>query len=209
MTQLDIAFIEKNVETIIPKITQESVDVYRFLSSEFKKSKVDCNYLFQFVFRSFYRIDNAGLTSDFKKRYFELLEAARDAESIDIAGIVTELQEFPNLKGQASVQFSFATKLASTANNRYPIYDKEVGRMFDFEAPYSIKDTTKRLAKYSDFYQGLTSSYEKIIVDGQLKSARNLFRTFYSAYEVDFPEMKVIDFIVWQAGKLKNMIKKN
>jgi hypothetical protein len=206
MTQLDLDFIEQNAEIIIPNIGYESVAVYRFLCAEFNKPRVDKNHLFQFVFRSFYRIDNAGLTSAFKNRYFELLEASRDLESIDIEGIVTDLQKFPNLKGQESMQFSFATKLACTANSKYPIYDSEVGRMFGFNAPYYIKDTTKRLRMYSNFYQELTDRYEKIITDGELANARNLFRETYVNKEEDFPEVKVIDFIVWQAGKLRKTI---
>ncbi len=208
MTQLDLDFIEQNAEIIIPNIRHESVEVYRFLCAEFNKSKVDKNYLFQFVFRSFYRIDNAGLTSAFKKRYFELLEDVRNAESIDIANLVKELQKYPNLKGQETLQFSFATKLANTANSKYPIYDSEVARMFDFKTPGHAQDSLDRLDKYINFYQELRESYEAIIANEHLKSVRDLFRTTFSTCDEDFPEMKMIDFIVWQAGKLKKHVKK-
>jgi hypothetical protein len=33
--------------------------------------------VFQFTFRSFYRLDNAGLTPEFKSKYFALLEESR------------------------------------------------------------------------------------------------------------------------------------
>ena len=48
---------------IIENIDQESVDVFNFLKTEYSKSDVTKNHLFQFVYRSFFRLDNAGLTT--------------------------------------------------------------------------------------------------------------------------------------------------
>ena len=61
-----IEFIENNSTEIIENIDFESIEVYNFLKSQFEMSNVTENYLFQFVFRSFYRLDNAGLTPKFK-----------------------------------------------------------------------------------------------------------------------------------------------
>lgn len=143
---LDSTFIEQNADSIVRDIGRESIDVYRFLSDRFLQSNVSSDTIFQFVFRSFYRLDNAGLTDIFKTRYFELLEANRRNESIDLTSIVTELYEFPNRKSHNTLQFSFATKLANTVNCSYPIYDSKVGLMFDFQVPGSYKAFEVRLA---------------------------------------------------------------
>ena len=51
------------------RVGRESVDVYLFLCDEFARGPVTQNYLFQFVYCSFYRLDNAGLTPEFKFSY--------------------------------------------------------------------------------------------------------------------------------------------
>ena len=76
---------------------------------------------------AFYRLDNAGLTPEFKSKYFMLLEESRNLPEVYLRNLVKELYAIPNLKGQQSLQFSFVTKLANTVNRQYPIYDSEVG----------------------------------------------------------------------------------
>ena len=62
-----VEMIKDNEDEMINRISYESLDVYMFLKKEFEKSDVRKNYTFQFVYRSFYRLDNAGLTEEFKK----------------------------------------------------------------------------------------------------------------------------------------------
>lgn len=50
---------------IINNIAFESVNVYQFLHNEFNKGYFIKNNLFHFVYRSFYRLDNAGLSTAF------------------------------------------------------------------------------------------------------------------------------------------------
>jgi len=50
------SWIEKNNQAIIENIDYENIDVYSFLQSEYQKSDTTTNYLFQFVYRSFYRL---------------------------------------------------------------------------------------------------------------------------------------------------------
>ena len=113
-------WIEKHSTEIIENIDQESVDVYNFLKKEFNESNVNENYLFQFVFRSFYRIDNAGLTPEFKKEYFEILEENRNEKQFDFEKVLRRLFSFPNRKGQNTLQFSFATKMFNTIDDKMP-----------------------------------------------------------------------------------------
>jgi len=111
--------LEEKSETLA-NLNQGSIDVLKFLQSEFYKGDVSRNQLFQFVFRSFYRLDNAGLTPEFKKKYFELMESSRGKQLFDIKIILCELEKFPRTKEKkkgeekGSLQFSFATKLMNT-----------------------------------------------------------------------------------------------
>lgn len=205
---LDSSFIEQNAESIVHAIGRESIDVYRFLSNRFRRNNVSSDTVFQFVFRSFYRLDNAGLTGTFKTRYFELLEAHRGEENIDLTSIVAQLYKLPNLKSHNTLQFSFATKLANTVNCNYPIYDSKVGLMFDFQVPANCKAFEVRLAQYMDQYADIQSTYARVISNCDLIDARRFFRQVYAVDEYQVPETKVIDFIVWQAGKAKEVHKK-
>ena len=81
--------------------------------------------MFQFTYRSFYRLDNAGLTPEFKSRYFELLQEYR-IKPIDLKDICVDLYEYKTRKGYNSVQFSFATKLANTIDENYSINEQNI-----------------------------------------------------------------------------------
>jgi hypothetical protein len=85
---------------ILANLNQESIEVFKFLQSEFHKGDVTKNHLFQFVFRSFYRLDNAGLTPEFKTGYFELMESSRGKQLFEIEIILCELEKFPRIKEQ-------------------------------------------------------------------------------------------------------------
>ena len=89
-TEEIIRIIESNSQKIEDKISKESIDVYNFLNLQFndKEKNIEKNYLFQFVYRSFYRIDNAGLTSEFKTEYFKILQEYRYTENFDFFNIL-------------------------------------------------------------------------------------------------------------------------
>lgn len=73
LSQKILFTIKENYIEAINKLSTESFDVYGFINDEFKNTEdITKNHLFQFVFRSFYRLDNAGLTQEFKTRYFQL-----------------------------------------------------------------------------------------------------------------------------------------
>lgn len=197
-----VAALNENAQVTVEAVGKEAVDVYLFLCHEFARSPVTQNCLFQFVYRSFYRLDNAGLTREFKSAYFECMEDARDGSSVDLAGIAHKLHKFPNRKGQANLQFSFITKLANTINPGYPIYDAEVAKCFGFRPPYNTKPFDTRLQEYLTFYESLRKSYEEIAIQGSMEKSVGLFKRIYSPAADRVPQVKVLDFIFWAAGKV-------
>jgi hypothetical protein len=176
--------------------------VYRFLSEEFARGSVLENYVFQFTYRSFYRLDNAGLTPDFKREYFALLEQARNVPEVDLPGLTRKLFLVPNRKGHQSLQFSFVSKLSNTVNPQYPLYDAAVASVFGFRAPYNYKPFDVRLSEYMAFYNKLRIIYAEIISTDAVQEPRQMFREIYAAPPDSIPEIKVLDFIFWSAGKL-------
>lgn len=192
-----------NAHSIIRGIGKESFDVYLFLKEEFDKGPILENHLFQFVYRSFYRLDNAGLTSEFKSEYFRLMDECRSSGCIDLRSLTKNLYEIPNRKGQNSLQFSFVTKLANTIDNDCPIYDSEVARMFSFRPPYTNKTMEERLTIYSDFYDKLKNYYHHLLNGNTCKIIFDCFHEKYPNNNYSrVPRLKLLDFFFWSAGKI-------
>ncbi len=198
---LSILIKNDNARRIIDGIGRESVDVYLFLLEEFARGPVTENFVFQFVYRSFYGIDQAGLTPKFKSAYFEYLEQHRGVLELDLGAVTERLRNFPNRKGDTTLQFSFVTKLANTVNSSYPIYDGEIAKVFAFQAPYSYKPFSDRLKLYLDFYEFLRQFYKDVTADESMKVLVELFKSTYST-AVGIPPVKILDFIFWSSGKL-------
>lgn len=196
-----LAWIENDAAAILAHLEPESIAVYRFLSQRFKSHDPTNDGLFQFVFRSFYRLDNAGLTADFKKRFFELMSVAKAEGTADIHAISLELREFPTLKGNNSLQFSFATKLAATISPHLPIYDSKVATIFGYRTPYHRKCFEDRLAANLRFHSTLQAIYQRIIDENSFPTVRALFRSKSGASEQEITEHKALDFIFWTAGR--------
>jgi hypothetical protein len=200
----DLSRIEDNATAIVDRIGHEAVSVYCFLADELARTpRITDSPVFQFVYRSFYRLDSAGLSPEFKTRYFELLQLARSTPAVDLRALTNELMGCPNLKGQRSMQFSFVTKLTNTVNPRYPIYDSEVASVFGFRVPAHTKPPAERLNRFMAFHDWLEAAYSAILNEDRLMAVRVRFGDVYAAHAARVPDVKVLDFIFWAAGKLK------
>jgi hypothetical protein len=200
----DIRKLQSYDSVILDNIREETIDVYLYIVDEFRRVNILTNNVFQFVYRSFYGLDRAGLTDEFKSEYFRLLESARDSVQVDIRDIVSRLYEYPNRRGKKALQFSFATKLLHTVNDQYPVYDSAVALMFDFNAPYSYKPFEKRLEEYTFFYNHLQNIYVEILASQVLEDLINGFRQRFPRQQAKISDVKTLDFIFWSAGKLKS-----
>ena len=174
------SWIENHSKEVVESIEQESINVYNFLRREFEKSNVTENHLFQFVYRSFYRIDNAGLTTEFKKEYFKILEEYRHKENFDFHDVLTRLNLFHNLKGHKTLQFSFATKMLNMIDDSMPIYDSKVTKMFSFSRPYQ-SDFQIKLDKYLEQFEVIKNGYNQI-------AEQNLLSKTFKLIEQNFPD---------------------
>lgn len=200
--------VHKRLDEILENLDRESIDVYNFLNAEFKKGDVTRNYLFQFVFRSFYRLDNAGLTPEFKSRYFELMEGNRGNKSmeINIEELLKELEKIPRIKEnkteekKGSFQFTFATKLKNTLDENYPIYDFKVSKAIIGSSYSPAGKFEKKLKSYLSRLEVIRKTYSYIIENES-------FASIFSDFDKSFPDnglsdLKKLDFIFWSYGKL-------
>lgn len=198
--------VRKVPDEILNKFDRESIDVYNFLISEFQKSDVTKNYFFQFVFRSYYRLDNAGLTTEFKSRFFELMEENRNNKSVEIEDLLRELEKYPRIKeikkeeDKGSFQFSFATKLINTIDPTYPIYDSKVSKAIIGTVYNPSGNFARKLEVYRARHEVIRNTYSYIL---ESKSFSDLFSSFDNSFpDNGLSDLKKLDFIFWSYGKL-------
>jgi len=198
-----ISSISKNEKVIIANINSKDLDTYVSIKDEFLKGGVGSNGAFQLKFNSFYRLNGAGLTKEFKSAYFKLMEENRNTEDFDnrqIKEILLELFKYKNAQGNNCIHFSFATKLMHTINNNLPIYDSMIKKVFGFTGPHSYNNINEKINNYLIHYEAIKDTYRQIIENNKLNST-------FALFDLKFPnstlsKTKTLDFIFWTAGKL-------
>ena len=195
-----IGLIDNNSQAIVGNISRESIDVYNFLKTQFDVTNVIENYLFQFVYRSFYRLDNAGLTKEFKAEYFNILEEYRYQDNFDYLIILKRLYDIPNYRGLNTLQFSFVTKMQNTISNSSPIYDSEVAEVFSFKRPKYNLSFEDKVKFYLEQLSMISQTYDLLIQNDNLGQIMILFDNNFPNHNLD--KTKVFDFLFWSAGKV-------
>jgi hypothetical protein len=204
MTEKVLQTILNNYKMALNVLQTESFDVYNFIKEEFQKTDdVTKNHLFQFVYRSFYRLDNAGLTPELKTKYFDLLQEYRNKD-IDLKNICLDLYEYKTRKDKNSIQFSFVTKLANTIDSSYPIYDSEVIKLFDFKQPYYLKEKNSKIDKYLEQYQYILFTSNELIKNEKVLSIFNEMNELFGSSCINMSNSKKLDTLMWGVGKVMN-----
>ena len=195
--------IDEEQDGILSRLTFESIAVYSFLKNEYAKENILNNLVFQFVFISYYKLDNAGLSDEIKRCFFELL--AQKQTNLEL--ILSKLYEIPTLKGVNTIQFSFATKLLHTIDNDKPLFDSNVEKSTNIKLRGSDKDT--KIRSRIEAYDSLEKLYAKLKEDDKTKKLISKFRLKFKVNDEKIFDTKVLDFIMWSLGRPKNQRKKN
>jgi hypothetical protein len=202
LTQQILTTILEKKDEAFKSLDVESFHVYNFLKEEFYKTNdIRENCLFQFTYRSFYGLDNAELTKEFKNRYFELMQEYRTT-SIDLKEICIDLYNYRTQDGLNRVQFSFATKLANTIDDSYPIYDSEVAKVFNFNQPYYLKDRNLEIDKYLEQYDYIKHVSSQLSANENIKEIFLEMDDLYGVSCKSISNIKKLDFLVWRVGGL-------
>jgi len=191
----------KHQQAALSFLDNEPIDVYLFLQNRFEAT-CDCrtDRVFQFLFRSYYRPDNAGLSDNFKIAYSSLLQMNRGAETVDMEGICRELFHYETARRIQSLKFSFATKLAATINVNLPIYDSLVADVFEFNPPYGEKEFDKRLNRFMGFYGVLQQTVNSLVNLEEFINPSSVLAKKILAW-ARVPKIKQVDFFLWATGK--------
>lgn len=96
--------------------------------------------------------------------------------------------------------FSFITKLAATVSSDYPIYDSLVADVLGFDERNRTGNWEARRERCLAFYKWLQTLYDTLLSRTVTPSAIAALNSHYSGA---LPDMKALDFLFWQAGKLE------
>src|SRR5207237_2861132 len=98
-----------------------------------------------------------------------------------------------------SIQISFVSKLISTVNPQFPVYDAQVARMYAFKEPNRSLPVKDRIAAFCEFYRFVQNDYQRILQEHRLDQALDLLKTRYREALDNICPIKQVDFLVWAA----------
>lgn len=197
MIEKIIQQIDKEQKNILSNLDFESIAVYSFIKNEYAQGNIQENLVFQFVFRRFYGMDNAGLSDGMKKCFFELLAE----KQTNLGIILSDLYEIPRIDKKKSMQFSFATKLLHTIDNCKPIYDTEIGSLTYSKPKRLGKDT--QIQDYIKLYNNLERLDAELLKSEKIQMVISKFRSQFHRDKEKISDVKALDFIMWSLGKIK------
>ena len=194
-----IQILKKNKSKIFDELNERSNDVelYFYIKKTFESNKqIDDNNEFKNKYRKFYVMNSAGLSQEHFNKYFELLN--RREHNLKI--ILKALHKIKTLKNQNTFQFSFATKLLHTVNNKLPIYDKQVRKSVGLKTPYNYNsnlNAEEKIQCLQDYYEKLKSLYRRLLNDHELKSLIKECRKKFKWERDQISDVKIIDYMLW------------
>lgn len=186
---------------ILNEIQQESIDVYIFILEQYKRGDILKNCVFQFIFRSYYRLDNAGLSSGQKARFFKMLSLKQRS----LSKILEELYKIQTLKYKNTIQFSFATKLLNMLDANSPIFDSQVANVIGQRVTGKTKE--EKIKSCEKIFEYLTILYKDLLSDKRIKLIIRKCKNKYDKKN-KCSDVKILDFILWSLGKI-NLLKNN
>ena len=101
-----------------------------------------------------------------------------------------------NSTGTKKLQISFSIKIIHIVNPVMPTYDRMVRDFFYLPQSGTHLKIDQRLTQFRMIYDFLIDEYKRIIKDGLLERAINLFR--YQLNPKHFTDEKIIDSLIWQ-----------
>ncbi|MEW6381166.1 MAG: hypothetical protein AB1611_16380 [bacterium] len=135
--------IEKDILKIVQEIKKKDsthVSDYDWLFDRLHQTDVSTDMEYQKTYKNYWRMNRRALPDEWFKKYFEILEEAKYCEKakyceVDISKICLDLYNIKNTRGEKSLQFSFATKLAHMIDNNSPIYDNFIRSFYQLSFP--------------------------------------------------------------------------
>jgi hypothetical protein len=187
----------KNQNAIISAIDPQDVQEYESLVSRIGQAN---NSQYQKEYKTFWIMHRAHLGPGFDQAYFSALHhgALNPTQPIPaLSSLCQMLYQFPRLKGDQALQFSFATKLRHMLNRHLPIYDDNIAGFYLFQKPYWLPatDLKQRINALMVFQNFLISEYKRILGNGLLQNPIAAFKRQFKN-PARHTDVKIIDWLI-------------
>ncbi|MGL4873280.1 MAG: hypothetical protein ACRC30_01340 [Clostridium sp.] len=177
--------IDEKWRVPLMNVTWRDIEIYSNLVKELKESDVTKNSDFQKNYNYFYKVRQKK--KEFYESYYEIMEREKSKE-VTFEKIIKELY-----KRNGTIEASFASKLLSTIDANYPIWDTYVLKSLGFKAPTN-NDKEIRLVKVIEVYKELCKWYDEFRKTDECKA---VLKKFDELYPSTISDVKKIDFLLW------------
>lgn len=193
------ALICRNQQPILAAIDpKEDVQEYEWLVSHIgQANKPD----YQDRYKGFWSMKRAHLGTRFDAAYFGALNTAQPMPSL--RNLCQMLYQFPRLKGDQALQFSFATKLRHMLNRKLPIFDDRVACFYLFQKPSNDLPLLQRINGLTIFQNFLGGEYRRVLSKGFLAGPISAFRQTFQNSPAH-TDVKIIDWLIYGFVRLSD-----
>lgn len=193
-----------NPKQIIQKSIEDSVGLTSYaLTLNLFNVDVSKDKNYQRNFTSYYKVRR---DEKWLEKYYEFMEQHKHDDSLTFEVVLRYISSIPhsvgnhiNASGQStSIEASFASKMLSTIDPTYPVWDSQVVKALG----YKIRATNKeeKILEYINLYNHLTKEMHEYISTGEGKECIRLFDEMFPNYK-HISDVKKIDFYLWNIGK--------
>lgn len=183
--------IEKHIDDTIDAIPKDHFDEYRYL---IQKGSNPSNPEYQVRYSKFFRLNGAGLSTEFRAQYFHTLKEYSNAALPKLDEVIKRIQT-----KDTKLHASFASKLLHMLNQEEPIYDSMICNFYFYSRP-SYKDENKKIDSILSFHSFLKDEYSRIIKRGLLHDSITQLNDKWQIQ--DLSDIKKIDTLLWAFVKL-------
>jgi hypothetical protein len=175
-------------EILIDMIKQSfGIERYAYIVSEIHNRDISRDLDYQRTYNAFYVVRR---DEKWRKIYFDYLEKQKNNKSLNFEEVVRHFYKYTGF-----VESSFSSKLLSTINPDYPIWDSYVLKNLGFKTKM-VKPLDK-IEEVIKLYREIIDYYSKLIHSKWGRDAISTFDSTLPAFKWISPTKK-IDFFVWK-----------
>ncbi len=161
----------------------------------------DAGSEFRKLYSKYYGLNAAGLTKEWKQKYFELLFCFRDKMPDNPHRVALHiLYPLPRIKKDQALQFSFVSKLVAIHDEQQPIFDRYVQSYFGLGPP-SLAGLTE--FRKLGFLQNLSEIGKRYRAWSEYEPFAAILGELREKVPglTDCHSIRICDFLVWSVGK--------
>ncbi|MDD5290352.1 MAG: hypothetical protein PHT40_04130 [Patescibacteria group bacterium] len=186
LIQITAKELEGNLQEIFKLLERvNNFGVYISITKKFKNEEIDDE--FEKKYRRYYGMNNAGLTSEHFKTYFELLKS----KTTDLEEIIDRLYQIKTFGGYNSIQLVFATKLIHTIDNNSPIIDNNISKIL------KLSNANGPIKKHEEVKTKFSCLFKEPKIRIMLEKARKEVKEKFGKDHELISDVKLLDSLLW------------